>query len=74
MGQIHTIASILRRTLILLVISAFCVAVLSIVFSDIGAVSFFKLGVRLSSAPGDTVDAGSLEYYDVRDYIDTTMG
>ena len=74
MGQIHTIASILRRTLILLVISAFCVAVLSIVFSDIGAVSFFKLGVRLSTEPVDTDDAGYLEYYEVRDYIDTTTG
>lgn len=74
MGQIHTIASILRRTLILLVISAFCVALLSIIFSDIGAVSFFKLGVRLSTEPVDTDDAGYLEYYGVRDYIDTTMG
>ena len=74
MGQIHTIASILRRTLILLVISAFCVALLSIIFSDIGAVSFFKLGVRLSTEPVDTDDAGYLEYYEVRDYIDTTKG
>ncbi|MCI8386932.1 MAG: hypothetical protein HFE63_00495 [Clostridiales bacterium] len=60
---------ILRRALIFIIISTLCVGISVCLCSEIGAVSAFKLGVRLNTVDVDTSDTAYLEYYSVRSYI-----
>ena len=56
----------LGRALLLTGISAMAVALLTVVFSRVGASAAFRLGVRTNTCEVDTSDNARLEYYEVR--------
>lgn len=60
------IAKTVRRALVLLGGSALCVLILICAFTDVGAHTIFRLGVRMTAEPVDITDTAYLEYYDVK--------